>query len=225
LFRAADDARYVEFGLRPIADNYLKYFVKEDGEIIQEREIFTWKQEEESSQANVVQSMHMFNDDFGAAMLQTASDLFKDEKYRDGAYRHAVWLAEHQDSDGGFCGGIHDSAVPVSLMYFHDLGNFYDDKKLFAARDKALDKLFSMQYENTGDPKFDGAFKGGYEGPAGFPGGGDVCVNNRTNSYALNALIKLESDVPDIWLGRNNKKFEDPLKERVRTKTWYDLKW
>jgi hypothetical protein len=38
-------------------------------------------------------------------------------------------------------------------------------------------------------------------------------------------LIKLESDVDEIWLGRNNKKFIDPLKERVSDKKWYALKW
>jgi len=224
LFMASEDARYIEFGLRPIADNYLKYFVKDNGEIIQEREIFTWNLEEESEQENVTRSMHMFNDDFGAAMLQTASDLFKDEKYREGAHRYAQWLAKHQDEDGAFCGGAHPSAVPSALMYFHDLGRYYDDRELLNAREKALTKLLSMQYRDTGDVRFDGGFKGKYEGPKDFPGGGDMCVNNRTTAYALNALIKLESDIEEIWLGRN-KKFVDPLKECMRTKQFHDLKW
>jgi len=225
LFMAADDARYIEFGLRPIADNYLKYFIKDDGEIIQEREIFTWNLEEESKQENVTLAMHMFNDDFGAAMLQTASDLFKDEKYRNGAYKYALWLAKHQDDDGGFCTGTHPSAVPTALMYFHDLGRFYNDKTLENASEKALGKLLSMQYSDTGDIKLDGAFKGRYEGPKDFPGGGEACVNNRVTSYALNGLIKLESDPEEVWLGRNNKKFVDPLKACARKQEWYDLKW
>ena len=224
LFTASEDARYIEFGLRPIADNYLKYFVKDNGEIIQEREIFTWNLEEESEQENVTPSMHMFNDDFGAAMLQTASDVFKDEKYREGAHRYAQWLAKHQDEDGAFCGGAHPSAVPGALMYFHDLGRYYNDKELLNAREKALTKLLSMQYRDTGDVRFDGGFKGKYEGPKDFPGGGDMCVNNRTTAYALNALIKLESDIEEIWLGRN-KRFVDPLKECMRTKQFHDLKW
>jgi rhamnogalacturonyl hydrolase YesR len=225
LFMASEDARYIEFGLRPIADNYLKYFVKDNGEIIQEREIFTWNMEEESEQKDVTPSMHMFNDDFGAAMLQTASDLFKDEKYRQGAYRYAQWLANHQDEDGGFCDGAHPSAVPTALMYFHDLGRYYDDGNLLKAREKALEKLLAMQYRNTGDGRLDGAFKGRYEGPKDFPGGGETCVNNRVTSYALSALVKLESDVEEIWLGRNNKKFVDPLMECARSQKWHDLKW
>jgi hypothetical protein len=225
LFMASEDPRYIEFGLRPIAENYLKYFVKDDGEIIQEREIFTWALEAESEQKDVTPAMHMFNDDFGAAMLQTASDLFKDEKYRQGAYRFAQWLIGHQDADGGFCKGANPSAVATSLMYYHDLGQYYNDQAMLDARDKTLQKLLAMQYHNTGEPKLDGAFKGIYEGPKGFPGGGERCVNNRVSSYALNSLIKLESDVEEIWLGRHNRKFVDPLKECVRTKKWYDLKF
>ena len=225
LFMASEDARYIQYGMRPIADNYLKYFVKDDGEIIQEREIFTWECKEESKQENVTVNMHMFNDDFGAAMLQTASDLFKDEKYREGAYSYAKWLAHHQDEDGGFCDGNHPSGVPTALMYFHDLGEYYNDEDLLDACEKALDKLIDMQYHDTGDIKLDGGFNGRYEGPADIPGGGDMCVNNRTTAYALNALIKLESDIEDIWLGRNNKKFVDPLKECIKTKKFHDLKW
>ena len=225
LFMASEDCRYIEFGLRPIADNYLKYFIKDNGEIIQEREIFTWNVEAESEQKDVTPAMHMFNDDFGAAMLQTASDLFKDEKYRNGAYRYAQWLANHQDKGGGFCGGSHPSAVPIALMYFHDLGRYYDDGNLLKAREKALEKLLAMQYRNTGDGRLDGAFKGRYEGPKDFPGGGETCVNNRVTSYALSALIKLESNVEGIWLGRNNKKFVDPLKACARNQKWHDLKW
>lgn len=221
LFMASEDLRYIEFGLRPMADNYLKYFVREDGQIIQQREIFTWNEEAESHQNQVTPSMHYYNDDFGAAMLQTASDLFKDEKYREAARRHAHWLVRHQDIDGGFCGGAHPSAVPCALMYYHDLGTHYHDRELLDARDRTVRKLLSMQYRDTGDAKLDGAFKGRYEGPAHFPGGGEMCVNNRAIAYALNALIKLESDVEGIWLGRHNRKFVDPLKSGVL----HDLKW
>ncbi len=221
LFMASDDARYITGGMRPIAENYVKYFVNDDGSLVQEREIFTWRLQEETKQPTVTPCMHMYNDDFGAAMLQTASDIFKDEKFRQAAFSYAQWLASNQDEDGGFAGGSHPSAVAVALMYFHDLGQYYNDETLLAARDITLNKLLDMQYHETGDVKIDGAFKGRYEGPAGFPGGGDVCVNNRVTSYALSALIKVECDVKDIWLGRNNKIFSDPLKEGVL----YDLQW
>ncbi|MCK5845254.1 MAG: hypothetical protein KAG97_11135, partial [Victivallales bacterium] len=221
LFMASDDSRYIEFGLRPIADNYLKYFVKDNGEITQERECFTWAEMEESEQENVTPNMHMYNDDFGASMLQTASDFFKDEKYRDGARKYALWLAAHQDEDGGFCDGQHPSAVPTALMYFHDLGRYYNDQKLLDAREKTVETLITMQCRDTGDVKLDGGIKGRYEGPADFPGGGDLCVNNRVSAYALNALLLLESDLENVWLGRDNVKFEDPLKERMRKQDWY----
>ncbi|MHC4871770.1 MAG: hypothetical protein ACYTFY_07985 [Planctomycetota bacterium] len=220
LFMASEDPRFIEFGLRPIADNYLTHFVQADGQLTQEREIFTWKMEGESEQKDVTVNMHMFNDDFGAAMLQTASDLFNDEKYRDGARRYAKWLSENQDEDGGFGNGKHPSGVPTALMYFDELGKYYNDNTLLNARDKALNKLLTMQHLETGDTRLDGGFTGRYEGAKDFPGGGDMCVNNRTTAYALSALIKLESDTENIWLGRNNKKFEDPLKQGIHKLRW-----
>jgi hypothetical protein len=225
LFMASDDSRYIEFGLRPIAENYLNYFLKDNGEIIQERECFTWAEMEESEQKNVTPNMHMYNDDFGAAMLQAASDFFKDEKFRNGALKYAKWLAANQDSDGGFCGGAHPSAVPTALMYFHDLGRFFNDDALLAARGAAAERLLAMQCRDTGDSRLDGAFKGKYEGPADCPRGGELCVNNRVSAYALNALLLLENDLEEVWLGRNNKKFEDPLKECLRSGEWHPLKW
>jgi rhamnogalacturonyl hydrolase YesR len=220
LFMASEDARYIEFGMRPIAENYVKHFIQPDGKLTQQFDIFTWKKVEESKQENVTQCMHMFNDDFGAAMLQTASDLFKDEKYRDAARAYALWLAKHQDVDGGFCNGTQPSGVPTALMYFDDLGKYYNDEKLLNARNKALEKLLTMQHANTGNSYLDGGFSGKYEGSGDFPGGGDICVNNRTTAYALNALIKLESNVENIWLGRNNKIFSDPLKQGMHKLNW-----
>ncbi len=211
LFMASDDPRYIEFGMRPIADNYLKYFVKENGAIVLERDIFTWTEKEESIQPGVTPDMHMYNDDFGAAMLQTASDIFHDEKYRKAAFTYAQWLAEYQqDEDGGFAGGVHPSAVPTALNYFYDLGNYYNDKKLLKACEKTLNKLLSMQLEDTGNSQLDGGFRGKNE--SADQTGKGLCVNNRTTSYALIALLKLESKLENIWLGRYNKHFVDPLK-------------
>ncbi len=211
LFMACGEPKYIAEGLRPIAENYLKYFICEDGSINQQFDIFTWKNTAEAKQANVAPGMHSFNDDFGNAMLQAASDIFEDEKYREAARRFALWLANSLDSEAGFSG--HWSGVPVSLMYFHDLGLFYNDEKLLAARDKALDILLDMQFLDTGDTKLDGAFRGKSEVNSDLPQAGENCMNTRCSSYALTALLKVESDLPDIWLGRNNKKFVDPLKK------------
>jgi len=98
-------------------------------------------------------------------------------------------------------------------MYFHDLGNFYNDEKLLKARDKAIDILLGMQFVNTGDSKLDGAFQGRYEGTGEVPSNGEMYMNTRCSSYALTALLKIESDLSDIWLGNNNKQFTDPLKK------------
>ena len=111
-------------------------------------------------------------------------------------------------------------------MYFNDLGERYQDEKLLAARDKALEKLLSMQYENTGDQRLDGAFQGtahNFGAADRAKGAGKVSVDMRTSAYALNALLRLESKLENVWLGRNNTKFVDPLfgiKENP-----YEFKW
>ena len=103
-------------------------------------------------------------------------------------------------------------------MYFHDLGKYYQDEVLLAARDKALNKLAEMQFSDTGYSKLDGAFQGG---PCdGLPTTGGVSMNIRTTSYALVALWKVESDLEDVWLGGNNKPFVDPLKKGTHTLVW-----
>jgi len=204
LFMASGDSQFIERGMQPIAENYRDHFFDDDGCIIGLRHAFSNKN------ISTRTGMHHYNDDFGNAMLQAAADFFDDESFRQAAYKNTRWLAKHQRDDGGF-GDEFPSAVPVSMMYFHDLGRFYDDEVLLAARDKALDKLLSMQVKGAADPRLDGGFRGKYEyGPQNVPGAGDMCVNIRTSGYALIALLKMESDLEDIWLGRHNKRFADP---------------
>jgi hypothetical protein len=70
---------------------------------------------------------------------------------------------------------------------------------------------YFIREDGSLNSKLDGAFRGKYEGTGDVPGSGEMCMNTRCSSYALTALLKIESDQPDIWLGSNNKKFVDPL--------------
>ena len=217
LFMASGDPRYIAQGLRPIADNYCKYFICEDGSLGQEREIFTWQTKESASkQENVHIRMHMFNDDFGVPMLQAAAEIFKDENFRLAALRFVRWLAvnlpKHYEKI--------DSALPMGAMYFSDFGHRYKDQKLLDACEWAVETLLKTQYLNTGDSKLDGAFHGSYEGPPGATGGGKCCINNRTTSYSLIALIRLENEPENIWLGGRNRKFIDPLTLGMHKLVW-----
>ena len=220
LFMMSGDTRYIEFGLKPIADNYIKDFFEENGQLILERDLFTNKKKSvPSEQKDVIKNkMHLFNDDFGGAMLQSASDLFKEEKYRHQAKKYAYWLADNQNEDGSFLDGTVYSGVPVSLMYFNDLGEYYKDDKLLKARDKALKQLLSMQISGTNNTKLKGAFQGDYAGPD--KTGGKINMNTRSTSYALMALLKLESKTKNIWLGRYNTKWIDPLKRGIHNLVW-----
>jgi hypothetical protein len=215
LFMASGDPRYVEFGFKPIAENYRDRFFYDDGMVILERDIFTWKIKEAAVQELVPEDMHLYNDDFGAAMLQKAAELFKDESFRDQARKYAHWLAARQDDDGGYLNDGAPSGVPVSAMYYHDLGTYYQDEVLLAARDKALNKLTKMQFTATGNKKLDGSFQGGPCEDLSTEGG--RYMNIRTTAYALIALLKVESDLGGIWLGGNNAPFVDPLRNGSHT--------
>ena len=82
---ATGDARYIEQGMRPIAETYRDKFFNPDGSLILDRDIFTGKDISEKLSGD--NSMHKYNDDFGNAMLQTAAEIFGDESYRDTARR------------------------------------------------------------------------------------------------------------------------------------------
>lgn len=215
LFMASGDASLIQNGLKPIAVNYRDKFFNAQGAIILSRDPFTGKPLPEPGKTG----MHSYNDDFGAAMLQTAADFFADESFREKALAYARWLAREQREDGGF-GEPFPSGVPVALMYFHDLGLHYQDAALLAARDRALAKLLSMQILDSDDPRLDGAFRGQYEGPKEKRRPDSVCVNMRCSGYALMALLKLESDTGDIWLGRHNQRFVDPLTRGMHELIW-----
>jgi hypothetical protein len=223
LFMQTGNSQYIDKGMRPIAENYRDYFFNEDGSLIMQRDIFSNKVVIDERPSAVEHNIHHFNDDFGNSMLQAAAVLFDDESYRRAAYSFAKWLAANQNEDGGFNNSTEEvySAVPMVMMYFDELGRFYDDKVLLDARDKALNKLLSSQFDNTGDKRLDGGFKGRLEGVSDSTG--ERCVNMRTSMYALIALLKLESELEDIWLGSHNRPFIDPLRKLKDTP--YIFKW
>ena len=213
LFMLSGDSEFIARGMQPIARNYRDHFFDEDGRVLGSRHGFTGKLIEKDRIG-----MHHYNDDFGNAMLQAAADFFADESFREAAHKNARWLAGQQQEDGGF-EDKYPSGVPVSLMYFNDLGCFYDDKILLEARDRALNKLLAMQVNETQDERLDGAFRGAYEyGPENVSGAGELCINSRTTGYALMALLKLESNLEGIWLSRHNERFVDPCDDMSKAR-------
>ena len=211
LFMATRELRYIERGMRPIAQQYRDEFFHEDGRIVLGKEIFS-NQEREYQIAGKDKSiefeMHYYNDDFGNISLMRAAELFGEESYRERAYKWAKFLMAHQDKDGNFAKGTIPSAVPQALIYYHDLGEYYKDKEMLAARDFTLKKLLDMQFDAPDDKRLDGAFP---HEALGRKGHSDKFCGLRCTMYALTALLHVESDIPEVWLGRANKKFEDPL--------------
>ena len=159
LFMATHDPRYIDRGMRPIVECYVRDFFSSDGGIIVSRGGFDnlpFKTERDSGKLEF--DMHSFNDDFGNIALMRAAEIFRDESYREKARDFARYLAQHQDPDGNYGGGRVPSAVPQALIYFHDLGEFYHDTELLAARDRTLEALLNMQFHVPDEPRLDGAF-------------------------------------------------------------------
>ena len=211
LFNVTDDCRYIEKGLKPIADIYQRDFLTEDGSIIPERDVFTNKISERALKEND-DNIHFYNDDFGCPMLLKAAEIFGERSYFDSAKRFAHWLAAHQQPDGMFRTKVKDvsSAVPMALMYYHEIGEKEQDKILLEARDKTLQKLLDMQLQDTDDRALYGAFEG-------FPDENHKAdcrrsTNMRTTMYSLISLLKTEGKIRNFWLGGNlNDAFMDPL--------------
>lgn len=211
LFMATHELRYIERGMRPIARIYRDEFFHEDGSIVLGKEIFTDEEREAeiAGEGKAIEfEIHYYNDDFGNISLMRAAELFGDESYRRRAYEFARFLMKHQDEDGNFGRGAVVSAVPQSLIYYHDLGEFYHDEEMLAARDKSLAKLLDMQFKAPDDALLDGSFP---DDSCGRDGHSDRYCGLRCSMYALSALLHVESDIPGVWLGRVNEKFADPL--------------
>lgn len=207
LFQLSGNPKYIERGLAPIAKIYRDEFINDDGSLTLERDPFTGRITSPKPGSDGL-PMHAFNDDFGAAMMIAATRFFDDQSYIEKAARYAHWLASVQDEDGGFAEGKVPSAVPVSEMTFRDIGTILKDSELLKVADRSMKKLLEMQFPDTGDPCIDGGFHGLYEGEES-DRWGRTCVNMRTSSYALIALLKAESDLEGIWLGLHNKPFQD----------------
>lgn len=223
LFLQTNDPRYIEQGLRPIADTYIRDFINEDGSITVERAVFSNKPQVRTGDKSVEGDMHKYNDDFGNPMLMAASDIFKDEKYRDYARKFALWLASVQLEDGNFFNGKKtiSSAVAQSLMYFDELGRYYNDPVLLSAAEKTFKKALDMQLLDTDDPKLYGAFEGMADSDCSDP---RKLTQMRTNAYMVIALLKVEGKIRNFWLGgEHNDSFTDPLLNMFDTP--YKFKW
>jgi hypothetical protein len=216
LFLLTGETKYVEKGLLPIATIYRDSFFTEDGTVIKERDPFTGKIAPEEPGT---EGLEVVNDDWGALMLIAASRLFGDSSFVEKAALFARWLARIQDPDGGFLNGKIPSGVPVGQVTLRDVGVEVADHSLLDAADRAMQKLLSMQFMDTGDPCIDGGFLGLYEGKE-TNREGRTCVNMRTSGYALMALLKSESDLRNIWLGFHNDRFIDHRWTGMHDLTW-----
>ncbi len=223
LFMATHELRFIDRGMEPIVRQYRDEFFTEDGGTILCKDIFTKKihaYQTAGKDKSVEFEMHQFNDDFGNIALMRAAELFGDESYRRRAYEFAKYLMRNQDEDGNFGRGSIPSAVPQAIIYYNDLGEYYKDEEMLAARDRSIEKLLSMQFDAPEDKMLNGAFP---DESCGRKGHSDKYCGLRCTMYALSALLHVESDIPEVWLGRVNKKFVDPL-WNISVKP-YTFKW
>lgn len=223
LFMQTRDPRYIELGLRPIAETYIRDFFNEDGSLIVERSVFSNQVQTRNGANSVESTMHNFNDDFGNQMLMAAADIFKDEKFRDHARKFARFLTTVQQEDGNFFNGKKavSSAVAQALMYYDELGRYHQDPVLLAAAEKTFNKVLEMQLLDTADPKLFGAFEGMTDSDCSDP---RKLTQMRTNAYMVIALLKVEGKIKNFWLGgEHNTAFIDPLCDPSQPP--YKFKW
>jgi len=216
LFMLTGDAKYIEKGLSPIARVCRDEFINDDGTLVKERDPFTGKVTDPRPGR---EHIPVVNDDFSSLMMIAASRLFGDDSYVEKAARYARWLASIQDEDGGFLRGKVPSGVPVGEITLRDIGTVTNNRGLIKAANRALEKLVTMQFLDTGEPCIDGGFFGVYEGVEPHREG-RTCVNMRTSGYALMAMLKAEGELENTWLGLNNPPFRDHRWEGMHELIW-----
>ena len=60
---------------------------------------------------------------------------------------------DRRDAKGGFCGEASPSIMSTVLMYFDDLGHYYEYQNLLPPCELTANRLLEMQYHDKGDEK------------------------------------------------------------------------
>lgn len=193
LAKATGEARYMDEGLRPMAEYQVEHFVREDGVILN-----TPKGEaskglgHHAAEEARYQGVAVNDDCCGVTMLIAYQEL-GEQVYLDLSVKYGDWMMA--------CPGPlpNHAAVPLQALTLLDLAELSGEKKYADfARERLAPAFMKGQMLDTGDPAVEGAFRGEDEQPSHY-GPADAkreeFVNTRVTAYAANALFKLDGKV------------------------------
>lgn len=184
LYKAANEARYVDEGLRPMLDRCIEFYQRNPVENVQEG--FHGQVE-----------VSYGNDDFALSALLAGFLALDDKRYLDAAVERIKGLLAIMDDDGSypsfagtFVCGI-NAANLIEMNESLDLGLDLEDVKQ-SLRKTALFGLTLQETENK-DPRL----FGGLYGQSNFGVGRDW-IHQRSTSYSISFYLRLEGkiDVP-----------------------------
>lgn len=175
--RAAGDRRWIEDGLRPVAEQLLTIgdpsVADGDGQ--------KWHGESRIT---------VGNDDFATIAAMAAFVSFEDERYLDLARRRICWMLTSQDADGSFPNGGGTMVTGLTLLEFVELAGVYglddDTGPMVDALQRAANFALSLQEHDHRDRR---AY-GGLYGQSNYGVGRDR-IHNRDVSYAIHLWLRL----------------------------------
>jgi hypothetical protein len=175
--RAAGDDRWIDQGLRPVAEKLLELGDPKGADGDANR----WHGESRIT---------VGNDDFATVAAMAAFVCFDDERYIDLARRRIEWMMSLQDEDGSFPNGGGTFVTALTLLEFLEVvklkGLPDDTRRMTESLMKAA--RFGLTLQNH-DPRDVRAY-GGLWGQSNYGMGRDR-IHNRSTNYAIHLWLRL----------------------------------
>ncbi len=192
LAKAAGDSRYLDEGLRPMAEHMVEHFVREDGVLMGvPRAKRTPEMAAGAGGGNRYRGVTLNDDCAGISMLIAHAELGAQE-YLDLAAKYGEWmLAGELPLPNHAAPGLQASTL-LDLAKLTGEARFAD-----FAREVLAPAVIAKQVTGSDDPGAEGAFRGEDENPEDYAPEArrEDFVNTRVTAYAASALFKLDGKV------------------------------
>lgn len=185
--------RYLEEGLRYLADGYLTRFLRSGGSLKvlydNKRKIYDDLDSLGLGELQDWLIMHYYNDDFAALSLLAAYKVFGKDKYLEGAKRFGEFLIARQNDDGSMGNPVVGCASATTVILMKELYDITREEKYLAAAIKSALHLLTLQEKEVVDSRTYGGFYGMAVGIKLTDK--RIAINARITHYAIIALLSL----------------------------------
>ncbi|MHC4913957.1 MAG: glycoside hydrolase family protein [Planctomycetota bacterium] len=192
LAKATGESRYIDEGLRPMAEHMVEHFVREDGvHMTVPLAKRTPEMAAGASGGDRYRGVALNDDCAGISMLIAHRELGGGE-YLDLTLKYGDWML----ADPGPV--PRHSGPPLMALTLLDLAEVSGERRYADfAREVLAPRVTGVQVLGSGDPVADGAFRGEDENPDDYVSGAraEEFVNTRMTAYAASALFKLDGKV------------------------------